>query len=357
MARRSLSHWESIVKESNEGVNIWVGVDVHKRSYSVAVLSDNGVIHTFRANADNQALLELFAARGVKITQLVYEAGPTGFCLARACQQVGVEVIVVAAGKIPRPAVAGPKNDAIDCIKLAQLAAKGMLKAIAIPTKQQQTRRGLLRRRMQVADDIRKAKQRIKSLLLFQGIDEPQGLANWSKAALEQLAALALDDDLRDHLDSLLRGLNSLKEEKNVLEQKIKRTLLPENDVLQTVPGVGPIISSAFRAEIFDAKRFNCAEQLSSFLGLAPCIRQSGDTKSKARLMPSGQKQLRALLVEACWVLKRHETWAEVFYQRIRRRSANFQQAISALARKLGVLLWRLLLENRPYQSDYNHGQ
>jgi hypothetical protein len=60
-------------------------------------------------------------------------------------------------------------------------------------------------------------------------------------------------------------------------------------------------------------------------------------------------------LIEAAWRLLSKEEWASKFYHRILNNSGNAQKAIVALARKLAVILWRLWLENRPYQSDYNN--
>ena len=353
MAKKSITHWQDIVEESNNGANIWVGVDVHKRSYSVAVLSANGVIHTYSTSSDNLALINQFKSRGIKVTRLVYEAGLTGFTLARACQQDGVPVMVVSPNKIPRPATSGAKTDAIDCIRLATLAGKGMLKPIAIPTVEQEEKRALVRRRTQLSQSIRVAKQRIKSLLTCHGLEEPSGLKHWSNSGRELLAKLPVSQRLRRTLDSLMRELDFLEREKKDLEAEIKQDILPQDDVLQTVPGIGPTIAAAFRAEVFAPERFTHGDQLSSFLGLAPCVRQSGEGKSRGRLMPAGQAHLRSLLIEACWILIRQEKWAADFYLRVKQRSGCFQRAISALARKLGVLLWRLLLENRAYQSNY----
>ena len=353
MANKSISQWREIVEESNNGVDIWVGVDVHKRSYSVAMLSANGVIHTYHTKADNQALIEQFKLRGIKVTLLVYEAGFTGFTLARACQQAGVPVMVVSPNKIPRSPSATPKSDSIDCRQLALLAAKGLLKPIAIPSLKQEAKRTLTRRRTQLVKSIRRVKQRIKSFLLCHGIQEPAGLKYWSKQGRELLAQMPMEEIWGCYLHSLIAELDFLEKEKSQVEAKIKEHILPQVDVLQTTPGVGPTTSAAFRSEIFSPERFANGGQVSSFLGLAPCIRQSGESKPRGKLMPAGQSELRSLLIEACWILKRHEKWAEDFYLRVKQRSGCFQQAISALARKLAILLWRLLVENRAYQSAY----
>lgn len=353
MAKKILTHWDSIVQESNNGVSIWVGVDVHKKSYSVAVLSDNGVWHCFTAPSDNQGLIRQFKERGINVTGLVYEAGLTGFGLCRECHNAGIEAMVVAAVRIPRPIGKTAKTDKIDCMKLAGYLAKGLLKPIHVPTEEQEARRAKVRRRNHLSREVAKLKTRIKSFLIVHGLPEPQGLAAWSIAAVAALSAMRMNPDLRFVLDSYLRELDFLKTEKGLLEKEIKENFLPTEDVLQSVPGVGPVTSAVFRAEVIEAERFSSADKLSGFLGLAPVISQSGASSGTARLVPAGQGQLRSKHVEAAWILKTKERWAADFYNRVLRHSGKAQKAIVALARKLAIILWRLLLENRPYKTEY----
>lgn len=354
MARKNITHWDGIVQESNNGVNIWVGVDVHKKSYSVAVLSNNGVWHCFTTPADNSGLIKQFQERGINVTCLVYEAGLTGFGLCRECRKAGIEAMVVAAVRIPRPIGKTAKTDKIDCMKLAEYLAKGLLKSIHVPTVAQEARRAKVRRRNQMASEIAKLKTRIKSFLTVHSLPEPQGLTTaWSRVSVNALSDMAMNSDLRYVLDSYLRELEFLVAEKGLLEKELKANFLPTVDVLQSVPGVGPITSATFRAEVMEAGRFQSADKLSGFLGLAPVISQSGASSGTARLVPSGQSQLRSKLVEAAWILKTKEPWAQAFYNRVLYHSGKAQKAIVALARKLAIILWRLLLENRPYQTEY----
>lgn len=185
------------------------------------------------------------------------------------------------------------------------------------------------------------------------GLPEPGGLKNWSEIGIKELAALEILPHLRSTLDSLLRQLKFLIDERKLLEKEIKETLLPAGDVLQSVPGVGPMTSGVFRTEIFDPERFQRSEQLAAFIGLAPVVSQSGGKEGAARLVSCGQGKLRSMLIESAWVLLRKEAWAANFYQRILRRGGKSQKAIVALARKLAVILWKILLDNRVYRSDY----
>jgi transposase len=355
MGKKSISRWDEIVEESKKGVDIWVGVDVHKTSYAVGILSGNGILHRFTTPADNQGLIKQFQDRGVEITGLVYEAGPTGFGLYRACKEAGIEAMVVAACRMPQTPGKTAKTDQIDCKKLAEYLAKKMLKPIVVPSEDQEAERTKVRRRNLLSQEIAKSKERIKSFLLVNGLPEPSGLRCWSKYGIEELKKMSMHKDLQFTLDSHLRQLKFLEEEKAVLEKDLKEEVLPEKDVLQSVPGVGPITSSIFRTEIFDPRRFETAEQVTSYIGLAPIISQSGSSNGFSRLIPCGQGKLRSILIEAAWRLMAQEEWASKFYHRILSHCGKAQKAIVALARKLAIILWRLWLEDRPYESNYKN--
>lgn len=354
MARKIVTRWDDISQQAEKGVDIWVAVDVHTKKHHVAVMSANGVVHDFVMPANNQLLLEQFASRNIKIKALVYEAGLTGFALARLCQQHDVPVVVVAPNKIPQPSGVSAKTDRLDCLKLVSLLACGMLKPIAIPTPEQEARRALVRRREQLVKSGRQVKQRIKSFLVLHAPEALQGTSSFSAAFIGRLKQLQLQPELRSTLNSYLRELDFINQEKSGLENEISASVMPAQDVLSTVPGVALVVSSCFRTEIFDPHRFASANHLVSFIGLAPCIRQSGESKGRGHLAASGQSYLRSLLIEAAWVLRKKAPWAARFYQRVKQRSGKWQSAIVALARKLAILLWRLMLENRPYQENYN---
>lgn len=150
---------------------VFIGIDVHKRSYSVAILRPDGLLYDWTTPADPKQLGSLIASLPARIGAVTYESGPTGFGLARTLQALGVPVIVAAPSRIPRPVAVTNKTDSLDCRKLAEYAATGLLRPIAIPTEQEEAARALVRRRHQITDSMRKVKQRIRGLLLVTGID------------------------------------------------------------------------------------------------------------------------------------------------------------------------------------------
>lgn len=354
MAKRSLSSLGEFV-EGWQGREFFVGVDVHARSYHVALRRADGMTHVWVTPADPKALVRQLLSQGVCVSAVAHEAGPTGFGLAREVEGAGLHAIVAAPSRIPRAVSPGAKTDRLDCLKLADYAAKGMLKPIAVPCPKEEAQRTLLRRRHQIVDDLRKVKQRIKSLLLYLGVKEPAGLTNWSMASVRALEELHLEADARETMASHLRCLAFHQAELKAVEARLAKSVEQDHQVvmncLRSVPGVGAVVASTFRLEIYRPERFNRAEEVTSYLGLAPMVSQSGESKAKGRLRPVGQRRLRSLLVEAAWVWKSKDSWAQGIYSRILSRCGLPQKAIAALARKLAVILWRLSIEQRPYRA------
>ena len=275
--------------------------------------------------------------------------------MARVLNEAGYNVLVVAPSRVPRPVTEGAKTDRLDCIRLAQYSANGMLKSVAVPSRDQEAQRSLIRRRHDVLDSIRKVKQRIRSHLLYLSIKEPIGLDRWSDQSVKALLKLPMPPGAKDTLKSLVRELMFLKNERQRLEKQIRDICNQERhgstyECLQTAPGVGPITAATFQLELFDPGRFKTGDQVASYLGLAPCVRQSGESKGRSRLRPVGQKRLRSLLVEAAWCLCRKDEQAGAKYRRLVSKTNVPQKAIVAIARDLAVILWRLSLEQRAYQ-------
>ena len=354
MARQKVSNFSAFVEAQN-GAPVFVGIDVHKKDYHVAFRGGNGMSESFVTTADFKSFTRTLLDLGLNISMIAYEAGPTGFSLARELTGAGFPVTVAAPSRIPRQVTPGAKTDRLDCLKLAKLAASGMLKPIAIPTPEQEGERALSRRRSDLAESIRKVKQRIKSLLLYVGVQEPVGLTNWSNKAVAALEFLPLYPRSKLTLQSLVRELTFLKAERAVIDaalEEFSKTAEHREvmDALCSVPGVGLVVASSFRTELFSPERFSRPEEVASYLGLAPMVRQSGESASKGRLCPVGQTRLRSLLVEAVWRWKAKDPWAEALYRKLLSRCGLIAKAISALARRLAIILWRLCLEKRPYR-------
>ena len=171
-----------------------VGVDVHKASYHVAVVTDlRGLIATWTQPADPALLVGRLAPVRAQVAQVVYEAGPTGFALVRRLQAAGLKAEVIAPSKIPTMPGPEAKSDRLDCRKLAVFAQKGLLRPVRVPDEREEADRQVVRLREQLARKLRVIQQQIKALLLQHGIAEPAGLAYWTAASIDALRQLGLD--------------------------------------------------------------------------------------------------------------------------------------------------------------------
>jgi transposase len=187
------------------------------------------------------------------------------------------------------------------------------------------------------------------------GIEELEGLSQWSLKGVDELRRLSLPAQAKSTMESYLRELDFHTVELRRVETELKnmpQTSRQAHSIrhMKTVPGVGPVVATTFALEVFRATRFKRAEELASYLGLAPMVHHSGAKNPSGRIMPVGQKRLRSLLVEAAWMWKRRDPFAAQLYNRMLSRMSIPQKAIVALARRLAIILWRLCVEQRPYR-------
>ena len=335
----------------------WMGIDVHKRSYYMALLDGEDNTFSWSGPADNEKLLTLINDMGIRLEGVCYEAGPTGFSLARILQGAGIPVIVAAPNKIPRSVSPGSKTDRLDCLKLARLASKGLIKPIAVPTEEEEAERALLRRRHQLTDEIRRGKQRIKALFLYHGYQIPASVVVWNRESIKDLKSQTLPLEVKMTLESHVRELEFHNEELSTVMKQLRDIgKKPEHrkklEALKSVPGVGEVVATTFLLELFRPRRFRRSEEVTSYLGLAPTVQQSGERAPRGRLVPVGQKRLRSLLIEAAWIWQSRDEYAHRLYAKLVSKSGVPQKAITALARKLSIILWRLSLEQRAYRPQ-----
>jgi transposase len=353
----------TVVRTSSDALRLgedesaYVGVDVHKATYHVAVHSaQRGLIATWVQPARPEVLIERLRPIRSQIAEVVYEAGPTGFTLARRLRAGGFTANVIATSKVPTPACREAKCDRLDCRRLALLASKGMLHPVRIPSEPEEADRQVLRLREQLIRKCRAIQQQIKALLLQHGIPEPDGLAHWAERAVEALRRLELRPELRFCLDVMLdeweHAGRQVKRVTTRLEElsKVERHRVAA-EAMRSVPGVGLVTAMTFRLELPEPERFDAAGQVAKMTGLAPMIRQSGETRREGGLIRSSSARLRTALVEAAWRWVACDESAKAIYRRLVGNTGSGKKAIVGVARRLGVLLWRLSCRGEPYRA------
>ena len=339
------------------GERVHVGLDVHKSSIHVAVWSvgQEQIVRQWVTSADYARLVEQLELLRGAIVRIVYEAGPTGYRLARLLQAAKLPVEVIAASKTPQVADRVAKSDGLDCRQLAEFSAKGLLHRVAIPSEQQEADRQVTRLRDSWTSKRRRVQQQIKSFLLPHGLAEPAGLASWSAKGLAGLGQIKLGSELRFALDLLVEELVNLNEQLMRIRQEIRRLSKtdrhgPAVAVLTSHPGVGLTVAMAFCTELHQAGQFTDAAQVGQYVGLAPRVSQSGQTRRDGPISRSGRGPLRALLTQAAWVWIRFDESAKKVFNRLVGNTGSVQKAIVGLARRLAIRLWRMMVTGEVYR-------
>lgn len=337
---------------------LYIGIDVHKKSYHIAFWLNDAPAINFVTTADNRKTIQILQRFRPAIKLIVYEAGPTGYSLARLLEQNKLPVKIAAPSMTPRQSAVQSKTDSLDCKKLAKYAAKGMLRYVTIPTIQQEAHRQLARMRQLLVQKQRRVKQQIKSFLLQHSIPQPQGLTCWSNQAVEKLSKIIISKQLRYCLDLLLEQLKFHKAQISKLEKETKEYFAKKHigkkvKLLQTHPGVGPTIARQFVTEIFSPKRFKNSTHISKYLGLAPTVKQSGQTSRDGPISKTGRPVFRSNLIEASWIWIRKDPLALKTYHRILSNTGQKNKAITAMARKLTIHLWKMSCDNKPFIPGY----
>jgi len=352
-----------INKLSFKGQNIYVGIDVHLKSWSVTVLSEHSVLKKFRQNPDAAALYNFLSSNYPNAHyHSVYEAGFSGFWIHHQLVGFGIHNIVVNAADVPTMSKEKlRKTDAVDSSKLARELRSGTLKGIYVPDVKTLETRSLIRLRKSIVKDTTREKNRIKSLLHFHGIAIPEeftkhSVGTWSKRFLAWLRTAELSTEygrsaLDMHIEQFVR-LRGMLLQKTRLIRDLSRTAAFAEPLrlLTTVPGIGITTGISLLTELDDITRFKNAEQLASYVGLIPMCHSSGEKEGIGGITIRRHATLRCHLIEAAWVAIRKDPAMTMAYAEYRKRM-NAQKSIVKIARKLVNRIYFVMKRKQEYVS------
>ena len=282
-----------------------VGLDVHARSVAAAAIDGvTGELFQARLTPSHEHIQAWLADLPGPVA-VAYEAGPTGFGLARALDAAGIRCVVAAPSKLQRPSGDRVKTDTRDAVHLARLLRLDEVTTVTIPTPATEAARDLVRAREDCRGDLMRARHRLSKLLLRQGIVYSGGRA-WTAAHEAWLrrqrfdapaTAMAFESDFeavlavrarRDRLDAAITALAADSEFTPVVHR------------LGCLRGVSTLTAFALAVEIGDWHRFT-GNTIGSFVGLVPSEHSSGSSRIQGPVTKTGNGHARRLLVEAAW--------------------------------------------------------
>jgi transposase len=342
------------------GKTIFVGTDVHKKDWQVGVYYSGLVLANHRLSGTAEELIRFLKGRypGADL-RCVYESCAWGFNLQRRLSAAGINCIVVHAGDVPgSDKERNNKTDKVDAVRLARHLAAGLLEPIHVPDEELQKERNLIRFRKRLLGDLTRSKNRLKSLLKFQGIAIPEQMdnPNWSRNFInwieEQVSGdVLLNDTVALMLEQIkmLRQL-LLKTNKRLRHLMAGKKYEQKSRQLMQIPGIGPITASLFLLEVGDVRRFRGFDALNNMVGFYPGSHSSGDRNVDTGISRRRHKQLRSMLIEAAWLAIRKDAALLDAYERLTKRMKG-SQAIIRIARKLLRRMRAVLLRGEEYQK------
>ena len=292
-------------------VRSWVGLDVHARSVvAVTIDGESGELRSRRLSGKTGEVVE-FCCSLPGPTRVAYEAGPTGYGLARALHTADVGCVIAAPGKIERPAGDKVKTDQRDAERVLRLLMIDGLHPVRVPSGQEEALRDVVRAREAVRGDLMRARQRLSKLLLRHDVVYEDTASAWTVRHRGWLSTLDLGE--RGAQVTLLEYLGAIDAtviRRDALEKTIGE-LIPGSPWEQTVArlrclrGIDTLSAVGLCAEIGEFERFEKAGQLMSYLGLTPSEDTSGDKRRLGSITKTGSRHARRLLVEAAWHYRR----------------------------------------------------
>jgi transposase len=357
---------------------LYLGLDVHAQSIAIAIAEpNNGEVRNYGTisgclNSLERTLAKIKKAHPGRTLKVCYEAGPTGFVIARRLAQLKVECLVVAPTLIPSRSGDRVKTDSRDAVKLARLFRAGELTAVHVPDAVDEAMRDLCRARTDAVQDLRRSRSQLKAFLLRHGY-RYSGKTAWTEVHLRYLRDLVLPHAAqRIVLEDMLRVINVSGDRIARLEEQMAGLLeswemKPVVEALMGLRGFQLVGAMIMISELGGAWRFEHPRQLMAYLGLVPTENSSGARRRQGAISKAGNSHARWLLIEAAHhyrlppklsreLSKRQEGLSEEIKQcswkaqtrlhsrtiRLLARGKNRNKVTVAIARELVGFLWHV---------------
>jgi transposase len=321
---------------------VYLGIDVHKRTYSVTAVQGNTVLKRATMSAIPEVLVSFIRNffAGCEVYS-AYEAGFSGYGLHRYLLEHNVKNIVVHAASIEVVSNNRAKTDKRDSNKIAFKLSEGKLQSVNIPSVQRENWRAVTRVRLQLVRSRSRTGNQIKSLLHYFSLlpfnYSKRTSKRWLQSLLEQLKG-NMDKDVFLAFNMLINNwlyLNkSIKEIDKRLYTQAKEDF-EVGSVYLEMAGIGLISARILANELDNLSQFHSQSALYAFVGLTPREYSSGDHIRRGNISRMGNPIIRNILTEAAWTAINKDSYLKSVFDRIQKNTGSRKKAIIAIARKM----------------------
>jgi transposase len=331
----------------------YAGIDVSLEYSSVCVVDANGkMVREDKVASEPGVLIAWFRSAGLSLVRIGLEAGPLSQWLFAAMREGCLAVELLETRHVRDAFKAMPvKSDRNDVRGIAQLMRLGWFRPVHCKSRTAQETRALLTARKLVQSKLRDIEASLRGILRGFGLKVGATTSRRFAERIKQL--VAGHSTLEVVAEALLAAHAVLLREFNGFERRV-RTMARHDAkarLLMSAPGVGTMVSLTFASAIDDPGRFKSSKQVGAHFGMTPKKYQSGETDYTGRISKIGDKEVRTALFEAAHVILTKsvkgsalKSWA----MRLAKR-AGMKKAKVALARKLAVIMHRMLVDGTTF--------
>jgi len=341
------------------GEDIYVGIDVHKKTWHVSVYYGKSIVKRFTTDCAEGISNYLINNYPNANYHAVYEAGYCGFDPHRKLMALGIHSIVVNPADVPTTDKEKQnKTDKIDSKKLAETLKNGQLTSIYVPDQEDEALRELQRQRENCVRNQTRVKNQIKNFLTRYGVDHSDEItetSSWTKKFVNYLKNLkGLLPIAREVLDSHIRNLENCANEIKILFKQNKENFKSNKhsknlELIKTVPGISDISGMTLLTEIIDINRFKNFDSFASYSGLSPKEHSSGESKKVGSICKRRNARINKTLIESSWVAIRVDPALMKYYNELIRKNMKSTKAIIKVAKKLLRKIMMILKTQTPY--------
>jgi len=336
-------------------MNHYAGIDVSLERSNVCVVNASGkVVWEAKIESEPQALIAWFRSLGVTLERIGLEAGPLSQWLYAAMKEAGLAVELLETRHVRNAFKTMPvKTDRKDARGIAQLVRVGWFRPVHCKSMEAQEMRAMLTVRKLLQTKLHDVEMSLRGILRGFGLKVGRVTPRRFEARIKEL--VSSHPSLQTVAEALLAARAVLLCEFNKFEKQVRSIARVDANarLLMSAPGVGPVVSLSYISGIDDPTRFKSSKAVGPHFGMTPKKYQSGETDVTGRISKIGDASVRTALYQAAHIILTKpvkggplKSWAARLAKR-----AGMQKAKVALARKLAVILHRMLVDGKPFDS------
>lgn len=339
----------------------YAGLDVASKTSFIYVTDRRGrKVESKEIPTDKHAYRQYFKQWKDKAVEVAVEAGGHTRWIYDNLKKLGIEVYVVNPNKVKLIAETKKKTDKVDAKVLAELLRiDGLPERIHMAEGDSRELRDLLKARQQLVKSATSLMNHLRGLLRQEGIKLPAEAFRNEEIFRQFKQRKDIPEHLFPVIESYRRSIQELLKERKELDKTIGGYKNKDIELLKSVPGVGEIASKTIYSAIDTIKRFSKAKKLTSYCGLVPSVRSSGERTEYGHITREGRSEVRRVAIQGAHAILRSKNTEskplKAWHERVAKRRG-FKTALVGLARKLLQIIFYVLRDRREYDPRLLQG-